>query len=109
MQEKILEKLRELRAEDDHAAMEFAAERSEEMMKAYCNIHTLPEELLGTGVALAGMLLNSSAATASSQKAKSIKEGDVSITFQEDGCGVDEKKLLDCFKVELDRWRRMDW
>ena len=47
MQEKILAKLQELRAEDDLAAMEFAAGRSEEMMKAYCNIDKLPEELLG--------------------------------------------------------------
>ena len=49
MQEKILAKLQELRAEDDLAAMEFAAGRSEEMMKAYCNMDELPEELLGAG------------------------------------------------------------
>lgn len=109
MQEKILAKLQELRDEDDLAAMEFAAGRSEEMMKAYCNIDMLPEALLGTGVALAGMLLDSGAAATPSQKAKSIKEGDVSITFQEDDCGAEEEKLLACFKVELDRWRRMDW
>lgn len=109
MQEKILAKLQELRAEDDLAAMEFAAGRSEEMMKAYCNMDELPEELLGAGVALAGMLLDSGAAATFSQKAKSIKEGDVSITFQEDGYGAEEEKLLACFKVELDRWRRMDW
>lgn len=109
MQEKILAKLMELRAEEDLATMDFAAGRSEEMMKAYCNIDELPEELLGTGVALAGMLLDSGAAATPSQKAKSIKEGDVSITFQEEGHGADQGKLLECFKVELDRWRRMDW
>lgn len=109
MQERILAKLQELRAEDDLAAMEFAAGRSEAMMKAYCNMDTLPEELLGAGVALAGMLLDSGAAATPSKKAKSIKEGDVSITFQEDGCGTEEEKLLACFKVELDRWRRMEW
>lgn len=109
MQEKILAKLQELRDEEDLAAMDFAAGRSEAMMKAYCNIDMLPEALLGTGVALAGMLLDSGAAATPSQKAKSIKEGDVSITFQEDDCGAEEEKLLACFKVELDRWRRMDW
>lgn len=109
MQERILAKLQELRAEEDLAAMEFAAGRSEEMMKAYCNIDELPEELLGTGVALAGMLLDSGLLATPSRKAKSIKEGDVSITFQEDGHGAEEEKLLACFNVELDRWRRMDW
>ncbi|MGM9917292.1 hypothetical protein [Anaerotignum sp.] len=109
MQEKILAKLQELRAEEDLAAMEFAAGRSEETMKAYCNIDELPEELLGTGVALAGMLLDSGATGTPSQKAKNIKEGDISITFQEDDCGAKEEKLLACFNVELDRWRRMDW
>lgn len=109
MQEKILAKLRELRAEDDLAAMEFAAGRSEAMMKAYCNIDELPEELLGAGVALAGLLLDSGGAVTPSQKTKSIKEGDVSITFQEDGHGAEEEKLLACFKVELDRWKRMNW
>lgn len=109
MQEKILAKLRELRAEDDLAAMEFAAGRSEAMMKAYCSMDTLPEELLGTGVALAGLLLDSGLSAMPSRKAKSIKEGDVSITFQEDGHGAEEEKLLACFKVELDRWKRMNW
>ena len=37
MKEKILTKLMELRS-DDLAAMEFAAGRSVEMIKAYCNI-----------------------------------------------------------------------
>lgn len=109
MQDRILAKLQKLRAEEDLAAMDFAAGRSEEMMKAYCNIDELPEELLGTGVALAGMLLDSGLMATSFQKAKSIKEGDISITFQEDGHGAEKEKLLACFNVELDRWRRMDW
>ena len=45
MKEKILAKLQELR-NDDLAAMEFAAGRSEAMIKAYCNIREIPEELL---------------------------------------------------------------
>ena len=108
MKEKILAKLVELR-NDDLAAMEFAAGRSEEMMKAYCNIEELPEKLLGVGVALAGMLLDSGAAAMYSSKAKSIKEGDVSVTFAEGVSGENEQELLACFKVELDRYRRMDW
>ena len=103
MKEKILVKLQELRRDEtDLAAMAFAAERSVEMMKAYCNITELPEELLGIGVSLAGMLLD-----CGGQSVKSIKEGDVSVTFREGVTG--EKELLDCFRVELDRFRQMGW
>lgn len=103
MKEKILKKLQELR-NDDLAAMGFAAERSEEMMKAYCNRKELPEELLGVGVSLAEMLLNSGGAA----KAKSIKEGDIAVTFATETIesGVE---MLKCFQTELDRYRKMDW
>ena len=111
MKEKILAKLMELRRDEKNslAAMEFAAERSEAMMKAYCNIAEIPEELLGVGVTLAGMVLDSGAAATPSSKAKSIREGDVSITFAEGVNGADEQEMLDCFKVELDQYRKMDW
>ena len=101
MKEKILKKLQELR-NDDLAAMGFAAERSGEMMKAYCNRKELPEELLGVGVSLAEMLLNSGGA------AKSIKEGDIAVTFATETIesGVE---MLKCFQTELDRYRKMDW
>ena len=108
MKEKILTNLMELR-EDDLAAMEFAAGRSVEMMRAYCNIVEIPEELTGVGVALAGMLLDSGAAATPSRKVKSMKEGDVSITFAEGMNGADGQEMLDCFKVELDQYRKMDW
>lgn len=108
MKEKILAKLVELR-NDDLAAMEFAAGRSGEMIQAYCNIEELPEELLGVGVALAGMILDSGAAATPSQKAKSIKEGDISVTFREGVSGENEQEMLRCFKTELDRFRKMDW
>ena len=106
MKEKILTKLQELRKDetDDLAAMEFAAGRSVEMMKAYCNIDQLPEELLGVGVTLAGMLLDGNGADV-----KGIREGDVSVTFAEDISREDAQKLLGCFRMELDRFRRMDW
>lgn len=108
MKEKILAKLRELR-NDAPAAMDFAAGRSVEMMQAYCNRRELPEKLEGVGVALAGMLLDSGAAAMPSEKAKSIKEGDISVTFAESEAGMDAQKMLACFRVELDRYRRMDW
>ena len=111
MQEKILAKLMELREneKDSLAAMEFAAGRSVEMMAAYCNVDEVPEELLGVGVALAGMVLDSGTVATLSTKAKSIREGDVSVTFAESGNGGTEGELLACFREELDRYRRMDW
>ena len=111
MKEKILAKLMELRRDEKNslAAMEFAAERSEAMIKAYCNIREIPEELLGVGVTLAGMVLDSGAAATPSTKAKSIREGDVSVTFAEGIFDEDEQELLSCFRTELDRHRRMDW
>ena len=107
MKEKILAKLQELRAEENEslAAMEFAAERSVEMMQAYCHRKELPEELTGVGVSLAGMLMESGDMV--SPQAKSIKEGDVSVTFTEGA--KNESELLGCFRAELDRYRRMDW
>ena len=108
MKEKILAKLQELREEDDSlAAMDFAAERSVELMTAYCNCRELPEELLGVGVSLAGVILNNGSMV--SGQAKSIREGDVSVTFMENTAGADTSKLLGCFQTELDRYRRMDW
>jgi len=108
MKEKILLKLQELRESerDSLAAMEFAAERSLEMIRAYCSIKEVPEALLGVAVTMAGKMLDSGTAEASRQ-AKSIREGDVSVTFAE---GTDsEAELLGCFRAELDRYRRMDW
>ena len=109
MKEKILAKLQGLRAEenDSLAAMDFAADRSVELMKAYCNCKELPEELLGVGVSLAGILLNSGSMT--SEQVKSIHEGDVSVTFAENADGTDTSNLLGRFQTELDRYRRMDW
>ena len=111
MKEKILVKLQELRTEekDSLAAMEFAAGRSVEMMKAYCNIAEIPEELMGVGVALAGKLLDGGGTATPSAKAKSIKEGDVSVTFAEEAEGTKEREMLRGFQVELDRFRKVSW
>ena len=105
MKEKILTKLMELRS-DDLAAMEFAAGRSVEMIKAYCNIAEVPEELLGVSISLAEMVLDNAGGGA---KTKSIREGDVSVTFAEGVSNGDTQEMLSCFQMELDRYRRMDW
>ena len=113
MKEKILLKLQELREEenDSLAAMDFAAERSMELMKAYCNCKELPEELLGVGVSLAGWMLDAGIGAVSGNNAKSIREGDISVSFAEEvfGRNVSEQEMLEYFSVELERFRRMDW
>lgn len=106
MKERILERLQKIRESgtDSLAAMEFAAERSVEMMQAYCNREELPEKLDGVGVALAGMLLENGQMAG---RAKSIKEGDISVTFAE---GTEaEEELLDCFRAELQQYRKVSW
>lgn len=105
MKEKILAKLQELR-EEDLAAMEFAAERSVEMMQAYCGLEDLPEELTGVGVMMAGMLLDGGLCAA---KVKSIREGDISVAFAEGMNGTDGQEIFRCFREELNRYRKMKW
>ena len=92
MKERIPEELRRLGRKEEENLLAFAAERSVSMMQAYCNREDLPKELWSVGVALADV--------------KSIKEGDVSVTFAESRA---ETELLADFRTELDRFRRADW
>lgn len=100
MKERIAEALRRLGREDTEQ-LSFAAERSLQMMRAYCRREDLPEKLLGVGVALADRLLEQN-----ETKAKSIREGDVSITFADSDS---EAELLAAFRTELDSVRRAEW
>lgn len=108
MKEKILAKLVELR-NDDLAAMEFAAGRSVEMMQAYCNVRELPEELMGVGVVLAGLLLDNGMAGMPVSRAKSIREGDISVTFATCVSENGIEMLPEGLKAELERYRKMEW
>ena len=99
MKERIPKELRKLGREEEDGLLDFAAERSVSMMQAYCNRTDLPEELWSVGAALAERLLDAA-------DVKSIKEGDVSVTFAE---GRAETELLADFRTELDRFRRADW
>ena len=79
MKERIPEELRRLGRKEEENLLAFAAERSVSMMQAYCNREA---------------------------DVKSIKEGDVSVTFAESRA---ETELLADFRTELDRFRRADW
>lgn len=104
MQERILAELRRLGREEADSLLAFAAERSVSMMQAYCGRKELSEGLLGVGVALAGRLLDSGAMDC--QGMKSVKEGDVSVTF---AAHRTEAEILTDFQTELNRFRKMDW
>lgn len=99
MKERIPKELRKIGRGEEENLLAFAAERSVSMMQAYCSREDLPEELWSVGVALAGRLLDAA-------DVKSIKEGDVSVTFAE---SREETELLADFRTELDRFRRADW
>ncbi|MBR4014902.1 MAG: hypothetical protein IKI88_01695 [Anaerotignum sp.] len=115
MTEKILTELKKLyqtEREEVPKALEFAAGRSVSIMKAYCGIDTLPEALLGVGVSLAKWIYDSGMGTeGNGRNAKSIKEGDVAVTFSTSAFEMQakEKEMLAYFSVELDRFRKMDW
>lgn len=110
MKEKILERLRRLRDLDEEslAAAEDAAERSIALIEAFCNIEEMPEELLGVGVSLAELLLERRLGTAEGGRAKSIREGDISVNFAEEfGAGLTEDEMTAHFRMELERFRRL--
>lgn len=100
MKEKILEQLRKLRAEAaEDAALAFAAQRSVDMVQAYCNVKEVPAELESVCVALALAVYDGA------EGLESIKEGNVSLEFYE----KKEGELLLPFREELDRFRKAGW
>lgn len=111
MKEKILERLRELRSLEGEslAAADFAAGRSIDLMKAFCNREELPEELLGVGISLAGRMLDCGMGATEGSSLKSIKEGDISLSYATEGFGQNatESEMLAQFMVELERFRRL--
>lgn len=113
MKGKITDRLQTLRGLDtpEHlAAADYAAERSLALIKAYCNIDEVPEELLGVAVSLAGWILDCGmGAIETSGRVRSIQEGDISISFAQGQAGetIAEGELPKYFAVELDRFRRL--
>lgn len=103
-------RLEELRREkgDDPAALAFAAERSVEMMQAYCRREELPQELTGVGVSLAEELLESGIIGAHEAQVTSIREGDVTVAFGA-GAFAAENVLTARYAAELERFRKMAW
>ena len=91
----------------------FVSERSIEMVKGYCNIEQLPKELKNVCVEIA-MLLYENENYGEEQKStrlKSITEGNVSVSYQNEASSWREQKniLMKTFSEELDKFRKMKW
>ena len=91
----------------------FVSERSIEMVKGYCNIEQLPKELKNVCVEIA-MLLYDNENYGEEQKSarlKSITEGNVSVSYQNEASSWREQKniLMKTFSEELDKFRKMKW
>lgn len=106
MKEAILAKMAELRqvgAAD--AALAFAAERSMEMVQAYCNLEEVPAELEHVCVCMGLEIYDKGGLQESG--IKEITEGKVSVTFADeaDTAGA----FLLHYQEELNCFRKMQW
>lgn len=110
MTERIREEAGRLRAGGDPGWLDFAAGRSVSLMQAYCGREELPEGLWRVGVSLA-LWIYDSRPEEMGGTAKSIREGDVAVTFGDAAFTMQEKEreMLAYFSVELDRWRKLGW
>ncbi len=117
--EGICEKIKQLRKYNDEQQSEtddvllFACQRSMDIVKAYCNIQQIPNELENVCIEMSMLLFdNENYEQAHKNTAiKTIQEGNVSITYQnQSNAWKDNKKeLLKGFSEELDKFRCMKW
>lgn len=91
----------------------FASERSIDMVKGYCCIKEVPKELKNVCVEIAMLLYDNEGYEQGEQNRvlKSIQEGNVSVTYQNEGNNWKEyrKTLLGMFQEELNQFRKMKW
>lgn len=117
--EGICEKIKQIRKYNDEQQSEtddillFACQRSMEMVKAYCNIEKIPNDLENVCIEIS-MLLFDNENYEKSQKntaIQTIQEGNVSITYQNkvSAWKDDKKELLKGFSEELNKFRCMKW
>lgn len=112
----VLSEMKELRAiTSEDKALEFAARRSTEMVKGYCKIKEIPQELLGVCICIGLRLYDGEGygktENGSSGAVKSIREGQVSVSFQDEKNlqETDKNKILESFSTELTHFRKMSW
>ncbi|ENZ9563956.1 phage head-tail connector protein [Clostridioides difficile] len=108
-----LKKLLGFSREDDSkdTILEFILEDVEEMVKNYCNVPTIPEQLNSTILRMAiDMYKNESLGSEDIAlgSISSISEGDTSVSYRSSASEFKESLLKD-YKVQLNRYRKIRW
>ena len=83
------------------------------MVKGYCNIEQIPIELKNVCVEIAMLLYDNEnyGEEEKSARLKSITEGNVSVSYQNEASSWKEQKsvLMKMFSEELNKFRKMKW
>ncbi|EGT2232737.1 TPA: phage head-tail connector protein [Clostridioides difficile] len=113
MEVKRLKKLLGFSREDDSkdTILEFILEDVEEMVKNYCNVPTIPEQLNSTILRMAiDMYKNESLGSEDIAlgSISSISEGDTSVSYRSSASEFKESLLKD-YKSQLNRYRKIRW
>ncbi|EMJ5513613.1 phage head-tail connector protein [Clostridioides difficile] len=108
-----LKKLLGFSREDDSkdTILEFILEDVEEMVKNYCNVPTIPEQLNNTILRMAiDMYKNESLGSEDIAlgSISSISEGDTSVSYRSSASEFKESLLKD-YKSQLNRYRKIRW
>ncbi|MCI9907760.1 phage head-tail connector protein [Clostridioides difficile] len=108
-----LKKLLGFSREDDSkdTILEFILEDVEEMVKNYCNVPTIPEQLNSTILRMAiDMYKNESLGSEDIAlgSISSISEGDTSVSYRSSASEFKESLLKD-YKLQLNRYRKIRW
>ena len=108
-----LKKLLGFSREDDSkdTILEFILEDVEEMVKNYCNVPTIPEQLNSTILKMAiDMYKNESLGSEDIAlgSISSISEGDTSVSYRSSASEFKESLLKD-YKSQLNRYRKLRW
>lgn len=91
--------------------LEFVIQDVEEMVRSYCNIPTIPEQLNNTILRMAiDMYKNESLGSEDIVlgSISSISEGDTSVSYRSSASEFKESLLKD-YKAQLNRYRKIRW
>lgn len=108
-----LKKLLGFSREDDSkdTILEFILEDVEEMVKNYCNVPTIPEQLNSTILRMAIDLYKNESLGSEDialGSISSISEGDTSVSYRSSASEFKESLLKD-YKSQLNRYRKLRW
>lgn len=87
--------------------LKFAANTAEEYIKNYCGIETVPARLEFTALNIAADIYRAVSTEKNGADIKSIREGDVSVSFDRLKGGIGELKKS--YDVMLDMFRKAGW